>query len=49
MNIIKNFFIEDDLKDILGWLGVNYKKAMNNRIILSCFFACIMVFLGLFD
>ena len=48
MRIIRNFFIEEDLKIILGWLGIDYKKAMNNRIILSCFFACITIFLGLY-
>ena len=48
MGIIKNFFIEEDLENILGWLGINYKKAMNNRIILSCFFACVMIFLGFY-
>lgn len=48
MRFIRNFFVEEDLKDILGWLGINYKKAMNNRIILSCFFALITIFLGLY-
>ena len=46
MDTIKNFFIEDDLKTILGWLGINYKKAMKNRIILSFFFALCTLFLG---
>lgn len=48
MNIIKNFFVEEDLKDILGWLGINYKKAMKNRIILSCFFTFLVIFLGVY-
>lgn len=48
MNMIKNFFIEEDLKNILGWLGIDYKKSMNNRIIISCFFTCIMIFLGVY-
>lgn len=48
MNIIKNFFVEEDLKDILGWLGINYKKAMKNRIILSCFFTFLAIFLGVY-
>lgn len=48
MDIIKNFFIEEDLKIILGWLGIDYKKAMNNRIILSSFFACLTIVLGLY-
>lgn len=48
MNVIKNFFIEEDLKDILGWLGIDYKKSMNNRVILSCFFACFTGFIGLY-
>ena len=46
MDTIKNFFIEDDLKTILGWLGINYQKAMKNRIILSFFFAICTLFLG---
>lgn len=29
---IKSFFVENDLKVLLGWLGINYKKAMKNRI-----------------
>lgn len=29
---IKSFFIEEDLSILLGWLGINYKKAMKNRI-----------------
>lgn len=29
---IKQFFIEEDLKVLLGWLGINYKKAVRNRI-----------------
>ena len=48
MRIIKNFFVEEDLKVILAWLGINYKKAMQNRIILSCFFACMTIFLGIY-
>lgn len=48
MNIIKSFFIEEDLKSILGWLGINYKKAMKNRIILSCFFGIATLALGIY-
>ena len=48
MRVIKNFFVEEDLKIILAWLGINYKKAMQNRIILSCFFALITIFLGVY-
>ena len=48
MNIIKHFFIEDDLVEILGWLGIDYKKSMNNRIILSCFICMLMSFLGVY-
>lgn len=48
MDTIRRFFIEEDLREILGWLGIDYKKAMNNRIILSCFFACIVIFLGIY-
>lgn len=48
MDIIKRFFVEEDLKDILGWLGIDYKKSMNNRIILSCFFMCFTIFIGIY-
>lgn len=48
MKLVKNFFIEEDLKIILAWLGIDYKKAMKNRIILSCFFAFITLFLGIY-
>ena len=44
MKLVKNFFVEEDLKIILAWLGIDYKKAMKNRIILSCFFAFITLF-----
>lgn len=48
MKLVKNFFVEEDLKIILAWLGIDYKKAMKNRIILSCFFAFITLFLGIY-
>lgn len=48
MKLVKNFFVEEDLKIILAWLGIDYKKAMKNRIILSCFFALITLFLGIY-
>lgn len=48
MDLIKNFFVEEDLKVILGWLGIDYKKAMNNRIILSSFFSCLTIVIGLY-
>ena len=28
MAVIKNFFVEEDLKTILGWLGINYEKGL---------------------
>ncbi len=34
---IKIFFIEEDLEVLLGWLGINYKKAIKNRIKNSVF------------
>lgn len=46
---IKNFFIEDDLEHILEWLGINYKKAQKNRIILSVFFGLITCFIGIYS
>ncbi len=48
MDIIKNFFIEEDLEILLGWLGINYKKAMKNRIVLSCFFVIITIVLSFY-
>lgn len=48
MDVIKNFFVEEDLRTILGWLGINYEKAMKNRIILSCFFSLCTIFLGIY-
>jgi hypothetical protein len=48
MDIIKSFFIEEDLKNILGWLGINYKKAMKNRILMSLVIALTVAFLGLY-
>ena len=48
MRLVKNFFVEEDLKIILAWLGIDYKKAMKNKIILSCFFAFITLFLGIY-
>ena len=48
MELIKNFFVEPDLKNLLEWLGINYKKSMKNRIILSLFFASIFIFLGIY-
>ena len=48
IKVIKNFFVEEDLEIILSWLGINYKKAMKNRIILSVFFFAITLFLGIY-
>lgn len=43
---VKNFFIEEDLKILLGWLGMNYKKTMKNRIINSIAISFIAIALG---
>ena len=43
---IKNFFIEEDLSVLLGWLGINYKKAMNNRIKTSILILILFLVLG---
>jgi len=48
MTFVKNFFIEEDLETILGWLGINYKKAMKNRIIISSFFTLVVIFLAIY-
>ena len=44
---IRNFFIEDDLEVLLGWLGINYKKAMKNRIRNSIIVFLILLVLGI--
>lgn len=43
--IIRNFFIEEDLKNLLGWMGIHYKKALKNRIMMSliAFFVCLFI------
>lgn len=48
MDIIKSFFVEEDLKNLLGWLGVNYKKAMKNRILISLVIVIAIIFLGVY-
>jgi len=40
---IKPFFIEEDLASLLGWLGIEYKKAIKNRIIHSIIIGLLMV------
>lgn len=44
---IKSFFVEEDLKILLGWLGINYKKAMKNRIQNSIIVFAILVICGI--
>lgn len=48
MDIIKSFFIEKDLKTILSYLGIDYKKAMKNRIMISIVLMLIFLFLGIY-
>lgn len=48
IDTIKNFFIEEDLENILGWLGINYKKAQKNRVILSVFFCILTICIGIY-
>ncbi len=48
MDIIKSFFIEEDLKNLLGWLGINYKKAMRNRFFISLIVTLSVAFLGFY-
>ena len=48
MDIIKSFFIEEDLKNLLGWLGINYKKAMKNRFLISFIVTLAVAFLGFY-
>ncbi|HPE14359.1 MAG TPA: hypothetical protein PLT65_00775 [Bacilli bacterium] len=44
-SIIRNFFVEEDLKNLLGWMGIHYKKALKNRIMMSLisFFVCLFI------
>lgn len=42
---IKSFFVEDDLQVLLGWIGINYKRAMRNRIQNSIIL--FLIFLGI--
>lgn len=44
---IKNFFIEEDLEVLLGWLGINYKKALKNRIKNSIIIFILFLILGI--
>lgn len=43
---MKKFFIEDDLIQNLGWLGIDYKKAMKKRILQTLLIFVAMIFLG---
>ena len=43
---IKKLFIEEDLRSLLGWMGINYKKAMKNRILMSIVVALIVLIAG---
>jgi len=44
---IKSFFIEDDLEVLLGWLGINYKKAIKNRIKNSVIILLLIIVIGI--
>lgn len=44
---LKKFFIEEDLEILLGWLGINLKKAMKNRIKNSAIIFLILLVLGI--
>ena len=44
---IKSFFIEDDLEVLLGWLGINYKKAIKNRIKNSIIILLLVLVIGI--
>lgn len=45
---MKSFFIEKDLKSLLNWLGINYKRAIKKRILYSAIITTIVLGLGLF-
>lgn len=38
MEILRNFFIEDDLKQLTDWLGLNYVQAIKRRFLQSMIF-----------
>ncbi len=45
---MKSFFIEKDLKSLLNWLGINYKRAIKKRILYSIIITIIVLGLGVF-
>jgi len=45
--MIKDFFVEKDIKSILEWLSIDYKKAIRNRFITSLCFFIIFLFIGI--
>lgn len=46
-NRVKNFFIEEDLQVLLGWLGINYKNAIKNRIKNSLIILLLFLIIGI--
>ena len=44
--MIKNIFIEKDLKEVLNILEIDYKKALKNRIVLSVIIILVMIIIG---
>lgn len=48
MDVIRSFFIEPDLSTILSYLGIDYKKAMKNRIMISIVIFIIFIFLAIY-
>lgn len=47
MNVLKSFFIEEDLFVSLGWLGLDYKKSLKNRIFKSLYLCIMILILGI--
>jgi len=45
--MIKDFFVKKDIKSILEWLSIDYKKAIRNRFITSLCFFIIFLFIGI--
>jgi hypothetical protein len=45
---MKKIFIEKDLKELLHWLGLNYKKAMRRRIFDSLLITILIFLVGTF-
>ncbi len=46
---IMSFFVENDLKNLLGWFGIDYTKAQKNRIRSSIIITVLVLIFGIFS